>query len=134
MASSRAIVNWLLDVTLGASLLVALWTAALLLFVFPAGPDAQGVTLFGADREAWLGFHFGCLIVFAILALIHVMLHWSWLCGVATQYLSRRWGRRVLLDEPTQTIVGVALLLAALHLLGGLLLLAMLLIEYPAGA
>ena len=131
MASSRAIVNWVLDATLAASLLTAIWTASLLLFIFPTGEEAPGATLLGGNREAWFRIHFGCLIVFTILALVHVMLHWSWVCGVVTQQLSRRWGRRVVVDEAAQTILGVAVLLAALHLMGGLLLVAMFFIRVP---
>jgi hypothetical protein len=133
MASSRAIVNWFLDLALALSLLAAIWTAALLQFVFPAGAEGDGWSLLGWSKPHWSTFHFACLFFFTVLALVHVMLHWSWVCGIVAQQLSKRSGRKIVFEDSMQTLVGVALLVAALHVLGGLLIAAMLLIREPTG-
>mgnify|MGYP003339151558 CR=1 FL=1 len=133
MASSRAIVNWFLDLALAFSLLFALWTAALLKFVFPSGLAGAGWTLLGWNKEAWSNLHFASLFFFTVLALVHVMLHWSWVCGIVAQQLSRKLGRKVNFDDSMETLIGVAILVAALHVLGGMMLAAMMLIREPAG-
>lgn len=131
MASSRTIVNWSLDVVLATSLLVAVWTAAIVEFVFPGGAEGVRCRLWGWSREDWSRIHFGCLFLFAALALVHLMLHWSWVCGVVSQRWSRRLGRRVALDDSEQTLVGVALLVGSLLVMGGLFVAALLALESP---
>lgn len=131
MTWSRTIVNWTLDVVLAMSLLVAIWTAAIVEFVFPKGADGDWCRLWGWSRADWSRIHFGCLFLFALLALVHLMLHWSWVCGVVSQRLSRRLGRRVALADAEQTLVGVALLVGSLVVMGGLFVAALLALESP---
>lgn len=116
MNLSRAQVNFLLDALLLVMFCAILATAVIVRFVFPPGPDAAGWRLWGYSYHAWCTFQFGLIAALALGILIHVMLHWSWVCGIAVTQFVRH--KRAKLDDGTQTIVGVGLLILLLNLIG----------------
>lgn len=111
---SRTILNFLLDTTLLVTFMTSAVTAMIVRFVFPPGTQADHWTLWGADYDAWVGLWFNVLAAFALMILVHVMLHWSWVCGVVAQRLSKRRGKTVRIDEANQTVYGVGLLVVLL--------------------
>jgi hypothetical protein len=130
---SKTIINFFLDLTLAVCFVVVAWSAAVLRFVFPPATQAQGWVLWGWDYDEWAWLEFGCLAAFGVLVLLHVMLHWSWVCGVVAHRLSRG-GRKVVLNDSQQTVFGVATLLILLHVVGIVFLAAVLTIQEPATA
>ncbi|QDU62990.1 hypothetical protein Pan216_38640 [Planctomycetes bacterium Pan216] len=130
---SKTTINFVLDILLAIVFLVVLWTAAVLEFLFPSGSRAIGWTLWGFDKPAWAALHFRILFAFGVMVLIHVMLHWSWVCGVAMKMIARATCRPMKqLESSHQTLIGVGVLVVLLHLLGILYLSAMLTIHQPA--
>lgn len=122
-------INFLLDALL-MLVFVALCAAAVIVrFVFPPGPAAKGWLLWGLDYDTWGGIQFGLLATLAFGILVHVMLHWSWVCNVLA---SRLGGRRARVDEGMQTIYGVGLLIVLLNLIGIVVAAAKLTIHGPA--
>jgi hypothetical protein len=120
--SQRPVWSWsVINLLLGAAVVVR--------FVFPPGPAAAGWTLWGMDYDTWAGIQFGLLAILAGGILVHVMLHWSWVCNVLTSRLAGR-GSRV--DDGLQTIYGVGLLIGLLLAVGAVLAAAVLTIQGPA--
>jgi hypothetical protein len=113
---SRSVFNLLLDTTLLVAFSLLVWSAAVVRFVFPPGPDARGWLLWGLDYDQWATIQFGLIAVLALGILLHVMLHWSWVCGILAAKLSRN--KKAKIDDGTQTIYGVSLLIVLLNLLG----------------
>ncbi len=118
---SKSIINFWLDCLLLVLFLGLVWASAVLRFLFPVGPRAMEWQLWGADIEGWRDLQFVILCLFSLGVLLHVMLHWSWVCGVVTKHLL---GRPPTRDDGSQTLLGVGVLLAILHLLAAGLLLA----------
>jgi Domain of unknown function (DUF4405) len=118
---SKTIVNFWLDSSLLVAFLLLAFTSAVLRFLFPAGPAAADWVLWGADVTAWRNFQFVILCVLALGVLLHLMLHWSWVCGVITTRLLHRKPTK---DDGSQTLYGVGTLLVVLHILGIALLVA----------
>lgn len=118
---SKTIVNFWVDCLLLVVFLTLIWVSAVLRFLFPVGPTERNWQLWGGGVEFWRDVQFTVLCVFALGILLHVMLHWSWICGVVTKHVLRRPPSR---DDGSQTLIGVGVLLSLLHLLGGALLLA----------
>jgi hypothetical protein len=87
--------------------------------------------LWGHGFDDWSALQFSLLCVFALGILVHLMLHWSWICGVVANRLSRWRGRSLHLDEGTQTLYGVGLLIVALNVVGFLIAAAALSIQVP---
>ena len=119
--TSKTIVNFWLDCLLLVLFLMLVWVSAVLRFLFPAGPTEVEWSLWGAGAESWRGVQFGVLVLFSLGIVLHVMLHWSWVCGVVTKHLL---GRPPTRDNGSQTLIGVGVLLGILHLLAAGLLVA----------
>jgi hypothetical protein len=128
---SRTAINFVLDTALLAVFLAIAWISVVLRFVFPAGTAAAGWRLWGRGFDDWSAAQFSLLCVLALGVLVHLMLHWSWVCGVVASRLSRWRGRPVRFDEGTQTLYGVGLLIVAVNVVGLLIAAAALSIRMP---
>jgi hypothetical protein len=126
---SRTVINFVLDTCLLTAFSVLVWSSMVVRFVFPPGPDANGWLLWGLSYDQWQTIQFANVAVLALGILTHVMLHWSWVCGVIATRLARN--KKAKLDDGTQTIYGVALLIAIFNILGLAVALAALMIRRP---
>ena len=113
---SRTVVNFFLDTALLIAFVLLVWCATILRFVFPPGPNADGWTLWGWDYDRWSALQFGMIGTLAVGFLVHVMLHWTWVCGV----IASRFGgdKKSLNDDGIRTLYGVGLLIVALGSIG----------------
>ena len=76
--------------------------------------------------------HFALLCTFAFAILLHLMLHWNWVCGVvASRFARRRDGRKTMADDGARTIYGVSSLIGVLMVLGLATGLAALAVQAP---
>ena len=73
--------------------------------------------LWGYDFNDWANVQFQLLSLLAFAILLHVMLHWSWVCGVISSRLSKWKGRAVRFDDGVQTLWGVGVLILILNVL-----------------
>jgi len=126
---SRTFINFLLDSVLLAAFALLVWSGVIIRFVFPPGPDAQGWFLWGLAYDQWQTIQFAMVAVLALGILIHVMLHWSWVCGVLATRLGS--GKKAKIDEGAQTLYGVGLLLVIFNVLGLAIAIAALSIQAP---
>jgi hypothetical protein len=125
---SMALINFWLD----ASLLLAVgfvgWVSAVLQVVFPAPTYAAGWTLWGLTYNQWHQLQFGSLCFCALVILLHVMLHWNWVCNVIAAQVLRIKQRP---DDGMQTIYGVATLIVLLGTMLAGLIAAFLMVRSP---
>ena len=128
---SKTIVNFAVDASLLVLVLSLLFTAAVLRFVFPVPSASAGWTLWGRGYDAWANFQFALVSVLGLAILLHVMLHWSWVCGVIVTKLLRRSGAKNTLDEGQQTLWGVGMLIVVVNILGLMIGLAYLMVQSP---
>jgi hypothetical protein len=110
---TRTLVNFWLDLCLLIAFVSLLWVSAVLRFVFPGRVDATGWTLWGGDVIAWRNFQFAILSLLAAGITLHVMLHWSWVCGVLNKQLLRR---KAIRSDGSDTLIGVGLIAVILHI------------------
>ncbi|RIK85349.1 MAG: hypothetical protein DCC67_04140 [Planctomycetota bacterium] len=116
---SKTDVNFWLDSFLLLAFSVLCWTSVVVRFVFPAGTEADGWTLWGWNYDDWAGFQFATVCVLAGAVVLHVMLHWSWVCGVVAGRLRRTTGGpRAARDDASRTLWGVGLLIAIFNVIG----------------
>jgi hypothetical protein len=124
---SRTTFNFLLD-TLLLILFVALLTSTVIVeHVFPPGPVSEGWILWGGDYLAWRKVSYGLLMALTLGIVLHVMLHWNWVCGVLASRLSS--DKKARIDDGTQTILGVGFLIVLLLILGSFVAAAALCID-----
>lgn len=105
--------------------------SAILQFAFPLATQADGWSLWGWGYDRWSDVRFLGLCVFLVVALVHVMLQWNWVCGFVTSRLSRIRGERIVVPPAVRTLYGVATLIAVLTLLGALLTAATFMVQPP---
>lgn len=115
---SRTAVNFVLDAALLVVFVAHLGISAVLRFAFPAADASAGWKLWNGSLEDWSQLHFIVLCVLTVMILLHIMLHWSWICGVVTSRLSKWRKRTVRLDDASRTLYGVGLLIVILNVLG----------------
>jgi hypothetical protein len=125
---SMSVINFWLDATILITLLLIGWESATLQFLFPAPTMAAGWTLFGLTYDQCRDVQFATICVFGFGILVHVMMHWNWICSVVAAQILHTKSRA---DEGKQTIYGVATLIVLLHLIGIGVVLAMFFIHRP---
>ena len=126
---SRTSLNFLLDTLLLVVFSTLVFSAVVVRFVFPPASDARGWLLWGLNYDQWSTVQFAIIAIMTLGVLVHVMLHWSWVCGVVTTRLAR--SSKAKLDNGTQTIYGVALMIVILNVLGLAIAIAALSIQSP---
>lgn len=102
--ASTALINFWIDAALFVTLVVMMWTAALLQFVFPPPTFAAGWKLWGLSYNDWHQIQFFALCTFALLTVEHLVLHWQWVCSIIAVKLLRVKERP---NEAEQAIYGV---------------------------
>jgi hypothetical protein len=126
---SRTFVNFLLDTLLLVVFAGLVWTALIVRFIFPPAYDARGWSLWGLSLDQWISLQFAMVATLALGVLLHVMLHWSWVCGVVSTRLAN--SKKAKLDDGTQTLYGVGLLILLLNLMGLAVAAAALMVRRP---
>ncbi|MFV0444033.1 MAG: DUF4405 domain-containing protein [Planctomycetaceae bacterium] len=109
------VINYWVDLVLLVIFIKMLFATGVVYFVFPAGPRAFECQLWGLDFNSWRDLQFAAIAVLAGGVVLHLMLHWNWLCSITnTHVFDRPPGR----DDGSRTLLGVGLLVAVLHILG----------------
>lgn len=130
----RTLLNFWLDATLLLVFLAVLWLTFVLRLVFPPATVAAGWRLWGWSYDQLDQLRFVTTCLFGGAVLLHIMLHWSWVCGVITSRLLRRreGEKKRQWSDGIRTLYGVGLLLAILHALGIAFAAAVLMINSPS--
>jgi hypothetical protein len=113
---SMSLINFWLDAALLATVTFVGWVAVTMKIVFPAPTLAAGWTLWGLTYNQWHDLQFGSICFCALVILLHVMLHWNWVCNVIGAQILRLRRRP---DDGRQTIYGVVTLIVLFTLVFG---------------
>lgn len=106
----RAKVNYFVDVLTFALILAMTATGLILRFVLP--PGSGGLVLGQWTRHDWGDMHFWFAAGLGVIIVLHVALHWAWVCGLTHRLLSSNPSR-----HPTSAVKRN---LAGLAFLGGI--------------
>ncbi len=108
---SRTLVNFWLDGALGVVFVTLCVTAVIVQFVFPPGIVARDWLLWGMSYGQWCSLQFGLIAVLGLGVLVHIMLHWTWVCSVMTRRILHK---NQMPDDGIRTVYGVGLLIGLL--------------------
>ena len=125
---SMALVNFWLDASLLLTVVFVGWVTVILQVVFPAPTMAAGWNLWGMSYDQWQRLQFFAVCFSGLVILVHVMLHWNWVCSVVVAQVLRHKGR---VDDGKQTIYGVATLIVLLGFMLAGLIAATLMVKSP---
>jgi hypothetical protein len=107
----KTLINFWLDTLLLVLFLAQGWMLTVVQVVFPRGGGEEW-TVWGATMLDWLDRLFATFCVFSVGVVLHVMLHWQWVCGTVS---TRLLGWKAKKDDGSQTLLGVGLLIVLLH-------------------
>jgi len=111
----RTWLNFVIDGVTAVCAIGIVWTGLLLYFVLPPGSGRHGQTLVGMDRHEWGDWHLYLALTGLALVLVHVALHWRWMCVMACRCVpgwasrSPRKSRRVVAGLLAMALIGGAL-------------------------
>lgn len=83
----RTWLNFVIDGVTAAVALGIVWTGLLLYFVLPPGSGRQGTALAGMTRHEWGDWHLYLALTGLTLVVVHVVLHWPWVCVMVCRCL-----------------------------------------------
>jgi hypothetical protein len=83
----KVITNYCMDTLLFALIASQVFTG-ILLHRFP--PELTNTTILGLTRYTWGTLHWLASILFILVAIIHLVLHWSWVKAIALKYIKIR--------------------------------------------
>jgi hypothetical protein len=125
---SKTLINFWLDAVLMLAFVVLSIVSVITQFVFPPGVNAKGWMLWGMNLNQWNGLQFATLAVLGFGIVVHVMLHWTWVCSVVAKKLIK--GKKIP-DGGLQTVYGVGLLIGLLLTAAVIVGIAMMTIKMP---
>ncbi len=125
---SKPMINFWLDVVLLINFMALMGVGTIVQFVFPAGTKADEWLLWGYNFNDWMSVQYATLCLLTLLILIHVMLHWQWVCGIVAKRIMKQ---KDMPDDGIRTIYGVGALVVIFHIVAAVVAVAMLTIDSP---
>lgn len=124
MRWSKPATNFAVDATALFVFLCLLWTRFLTFLVVPPTSTGQAWRLWGGTHADWDRLNFWLTVLFVLVILLHLILHWTWITHFIRHRLTRRQSEKTPLASGIQTIYGVAFMIGVFTVLGGLLAIA----------
>lgn len=123
----RSTLNYIVDIATLLLILAMVCTGLILAYVLPPGSGGRGggaaSVLWNWSRHDWGDLHFWIAVGLAAILVLHVALHWSWVCGI-TRHLLGRTHNSLNPSRWKQNLSGIAFLASLIILLGGFTLIA----------
>ncbi|MDY7110369.1 MAG: DUF4405 domain-containing protein [Planctomycetota bacterium] len=79
--------NFIVDLLTLLTILTMIGTGLIMYFTLPPGSGSRGLILWGLGRHEWGDVHFWASVALGVLLILHVALHWSWVCGTIRRLL-----------------------------------------------
>ena len=106
--------NFAVDLVTLLLMLAMVATGLIIRYVLPPGSGGHdggpALSVWGLSRHGWGAVHFWLAVAVAVVLLLHVALHWAWVCGVVRRWVvgSEAQGRKQPRD--VRVAYGVALI------------------------
>jgi hypothetical protein len=119
--SGKSRLNYAVDFLTLLLILAMIGTGIVIRYVLPPGSGGHGggerLLLWGLDRHEWGGLHFWLAVALSAVMLLHVALHWKWICGITRRWIGRVRGGGVRASR--RAAYGVAFFALVALLVGG---------------
>lgn len=115
---TRNLLNFLIDGLTAIVMLGMISTGLLVRFVLPPGTGGR-MSVWGWGRHDWGEFHFWLAVSLGVMLVLHVTLHWSWVCGTVHRMVTRGPARTARTRPWQRHVAGGAFLAAIVLLVGG---------------
>lgn len=116
---TRNTLNLVVDIVTFLALIAVTLTGLLMKFVLPAGSPREGLALFGWDRHVWADVHFWATVALGAVLILHLALHWRWVCAMVGRLTPGP--RRTRMPAWERNLLGVAWLAIIVGVTAGLI-------------
>jgi hypothetical protein len=116
--------NFIVDLLTLLAILTMIGTGLIMYFTLPPGSGSRGLILWGLDRHEWGDVHFWSSVALGALLILHVALHWSWVCGTIRRLLHGPSTTRGRARSGLDNLYGIVFLAALAGVFAALLLVA----------
>lgn len=113
--------NLLVDIITTVAALGLVATGFLIHWILPAGSGRSGSVVWSMDRHEWGEVHFWFAVTVVALVVVHVFLHWDWVCMMFARMFREGDGR---VTRWKANLAGVLAVVIVAGLIGGFLWLA----------
>lgn len=114
----RNTLNFIVDAISALVVLGMTVTGLVIRFVLPPG-SGRGRVLWGWDRHGWGDLHFWLAVAAGALVVVHVALHWQWICVTAARFVRHGRGEHGSGGAVARNMAGGALMVGLAGLLAG---------------
>jgi hypothetical protein len=112
--------NFIVDLATLLAIMAMIGTGLIMKWPLPPGSGSRGLALWGLDRHQFGDVHFWASVALGALLILHVALHWSWICGTIRRMVKGPRQPRGARDN----VYGVAFLLVLIAFFTSLTLIA----------
>jgi hypothetical protein len=116
--------NFIVDLLTLLAILAMIGTGLIMYFTLPPGSGSRGLILWGLGRHDWGDVHFWSSVALGALLVLHVALHWAWVCGTIRRLVHGPSGARGGGRSGLDNLYGVAFLIVLAGFFAGFLLVA----------
>jgi len=85
----RNAINFVIDFMTLVAILGMVGTGLVVRYALPPGTGGR-LTIWGMDRHDWGNVHFGIALGLGALLLVHLAMHWSWVCMFTLRWITPR--------------------------------------------
>ena len=124
MPMRKNTLNFSVDLLTALAILVMVATGLIMEFTLPPGSGSRGLVLWSMMRHEWGNIHFWASVALAGILILHVALHWAWVCGTIRRLVHGPSGERGRGRSRLDNLYGVAFLILLTGLFAGFLLVA----------
>ncbi len=121
MAVSKTAINFWVDVSLLLLFVALLAVTGIMTFVFPAPSASAGWSVGGLSYDRWALVQGLLLAALALDVLLHLILHWGWVCGVVAHRILPARGKPAAIPDGIKTLYGVCTLVVVLTVVAGVI-------------
>ena len=128
----KSTLNFIVDLVSLLAMVGMIATGLLLKYVLPPGSGHAGKVVWGLGRHDWGDVHFYLSVAILGLMLVHVALHWAWVCTMTRKLFTAGRPEEKKLSTVAQNLYGVGLLIALVAVFGAFLWIASASVAYVA--
>ena len=113
----KVTLNFIIDLAACVVMILLAATGLVVRYVLPAGSSGRGggsqALLWELGRHDWGAVHFWLSVALGVLIVLHIVLHWTWVCTTTRRYLPSfaQWPSST--SKGVQNLYGIGLLCAA---------------------
>ena len=128
----RNTLNFVVDVVTALVLFSMVATGLIVRFVLPPGSGGRQA-LWGLGRHDWGDLHFWLAVGIGVLVLVHIALHWQWVCATALQLFRRGAAEPASVSRASGNLAGFGLLVLIVGIFAGFVWLAQINVQETRG-